>query len=205
MGRTLSLGELYGALKQAGVRVPNGFALTTEAYRHALAAAGAYEPLHSLLDELDVANVRQLARAALKARNIVYEAAADPVIKAAVEEAYALLEEEYGTGPCAVRSDCATAEDLPTASFAGQHESYLNVVGTAAVVDACRRCLASIFTDRAIVYRVTNGFDHFRVALSAGVMKMVRSDEAGSGVMFSLDTEFGPSRRGVHHRQLRAW
>ncbi|MFO1089330.1 MAG: phosphoenolpyruvate synthase [Hyphomicrobiales bacterium] len=194
-GKNASLGELYRALKQAGVRVPNGFALTTAAYRAALAKGSAEQDLHALLDDLDVTNVRALARAAAQAREIVYEAGALPALREAVEEAYAQLEAEYGARVAVAVRSSATAEDLPTASFAGQHESYLNVVGAAAVVEACRRCLASIFTDRAIVYRVNNGFDHFRVALSAGVMKMVRSDEASSGVMFSLDTESG--HRGV--------
>jgi Pyruvate phosphate dikinase, AMP/ATP-binding domain/Phosphoglucomutase/phosphomannomutase, alpha/beta/alpha domain III len=108
-----------------------------------------------------------------------------------IEAAYRRLETQYGTGVAVAVRSSATAEDLPTASFAGQHESYLNIHGIDDLFEACRRCFASLFTDRAIVYRVNNGFDHFKVGLSVGVMKMVRSDRASSGVIFTLDTESG--------------
>jgi pyruvate, water dikinase len=108
-----------------------------------------------------------------------------------IAEAYRALEQKCGAKVAVAVRSSATAEDLPTASFAGQHESFLNVRGEVDVVEACRRCLASIFTDRAIVYRIDNGFDHFKVALSVGVMKMVRADLAASGVIFTLDTESG--------------
>ena len=190
-GKTASLGELYCALSERGIKVPNGFALTAQAYRDALSGAQAVEKLHGLLDGLDKRKVKQLAKAAAAAREIVYAATGTTALADAITAAYRKLEDEYGaTVAVAVRSS-ATAEDLPTASFAGQHESFLNVRGARAVIEACRRCFASIFTDRAISYRIDNGFDHFKVALSVGVMKMVRSDRAASGVVFTLDTESG--------------
>jgi len=190
-GKNASLGELYATLSSEGVRVPNGFALTAEAYRDALTAANAWQRLHQLLDNLDKRHVDILATRAAEAREIVYQATATGPLREQVDRAYRRLEAEYGaTVAVAVRSS-ATAEDLPSASFAGQHESFLNVSGTDDLFEACRRCFSSIFTDRAISYRVDNGFDHFKVALSVGVMKMVRSDRAASGVMFTLDTESG--------------
>jgi pyruvate,water dikinase len=190
-GKNASLGELYSTLAAAGIRVPNGFALTAEAYRSALAEAGAWGELHALLDKFDHHNVAELAHRAAKARDIVYRATGCSRLRDAIAEAYGGLEHEGGQGVAVAVRSSATAEDLPTASFAGQHESYLNVHGEAEVFDACRKCFASIFTDRAIVYRIDNGFDHFKVALSVGVMKMVRSDRAASGVIFTLDTESG--------------
>ncbi|MDA8247629.1 MAG: phosphoenolpyruvate synthase, partial [Rhodospirillales bacterium] len=190
-GKNASLGEMYRALSAAGVRVPNGFALTAQAYRDALTAAGAWQPLHTLLDGLDVTDVAELARRAAAARRIVYEATGTAVLRAAIVQAYEQLQRGYGTDVAVAVRSSATAEDLPTASFAGQHESYLNIRGADDLVQACRLCFASLFTDRAIVYRVNNGFDHFKVALSVGVMKMVRSDAAASGVVFTLDTESG--------------
>jgi pyruvate,water dikinase len=190
-GKNASLGELYRALSTAGVLVPNGFALTAASYRDALTTAGAWERLHAVLDGIDVHDVGQLSAHAAAARRIVYEATGSSALQAEIGSAYAKLESEYGAGvPVAVRSS-ATAEDLPTASFAGQHDSFLNIRGATDLFEACRLCFASLFTDRAIVYRVNNGFDHFKVALSVGVMKMVRSDRAASGVVFTLDTESG--------------
>ncbi len=190
-GKNASLGELYSTLSGAGIRVPNGFVLTAASYRDALAAAGAEKPLHRLLDGLDKSDVNELARRAAEARRIVYEATAGDALRRQVAAAYRELEKEYGAGLAVAVRSSATAEDLPNASFAGQHESFLNIRGEADVFEACRRCFASIFTDRAIVYRIDNGFDHFKVALSVGVMKMVRSDLASSGVIFTLDTESG--------------
>ncbi|MFZ3033488.1 MAG: phosphoenolpyruvate synthase [Parvibaculum sp.] len=190
-GKTSSLGELYNNLSKARVRVPNGFALTAAAYRDALDKAEAWKKLKPLLAGLAKVDTRTLARNAAKARQIVYEATGTDEIKDQIAQAYMALENQYGRNvPVAVRSS-ATAEDLPTASFAGQHESFLNVSGLAHVIEECRRCFASIFTDRAIVYRNNNGFDHEKVFLSVAVMKMVRSDIAASGVMFTLDTESG--------------
>jgi pyruvate,water dikinase len=190
-GKNASLGELYCGLSSDGVRVPNGFALTAEAYRDALTSARAWEPLHRLLDRLDKSDVEELAKRASEARRIVYEATTGDALRRQIGDGYRALEQEYGAGVAVAVRSSATAEDLPNASFAGQHESFLNIRGEADLFEACRRCFASIFTDRAIVYRIDNGFDHFKVALSVGVMKMVRSDLASSGVIFTLDTESG--------------
>ncbi len=190
-GKNASLGEMYRELAPKGVRVPNGFAITAEAYRYVLDSAGAWKGLHQALDGLDPDDVEDLARRGAEARRIVYEAGLPEDLRAAILSAYHRLQEQYGEGlSLAVRSS-ATAEDLPTASFAGQQDTYLNISGDADLLDACRRCFASLFTDRAIHYRIDQGFDHFKVYLSIGVMKMVRSDLAASGVMFSLDTETG--------------
>jgi len=190
-GKNASLGELYATLAPEGVRVPNGFAATAGAFRQALTEAKAWEPLHRLLDGLDKRDIDALAKCAAEARQIVYRATDADWLRDALVQAYRQLEKEYGAGvPVAVRSS-ATAEDLPTASFAGQHESFLNVRGPDELFEACRRCFASLFTDRAISYRLDNGFDHFKVALSVGVMKMVRAGGAASGVLFTLDTESG--------------
>ena len=190
-GKTASLGELYSALSTRGVRVPNGFALTAAAYRDALTEAGVWEELRRLLGGLDKRKISELSRRAARARAIVYEATDRDELRREIEQAYRQLEAEYGKEVAVAVRSSATAEDLPTASFAGQHESYLNVRGPRELFDACRRCFASIFTDRAISYRIDNGFDHFKVALSVGVMKMVRSDLSASGVIFTLDTETG--------------
>jgi len=190
-GKNASLGEMYRELMARGIHVPNGFAVTAEAYRYLMESADAWTALHQTLDELDINDVDDLARRAQKAREIVYGAPMPDDLAAQIIEAYRALRAEYGdTLTVAVRSS-ATAEDLPTASFAGQHETFLNISGEARLLDAVRRCFASLFTDRAIRYRVDNGFDHFKVYLSVGVMKMVRADLASSGVIFSLDTESG--------------
>ena len=144
-----------------------------------------------MLDNLDKRNVDVLAKRATEAREIVYKATATGPLREQIDRAYRQLETEYRTSVAVAVRSSATAEDLPSASFAGQHESFLNVSGTDELFEACRRCFASIFTDRAISYRVDNGFDHFKVALSVGVMKMLRSDRAASGVTFTLDTESG--------------
>jgi len=190
-GKNASLGEMYQHLKPLGVEVPDGFALTATAFRDALTAAKAWDELHTLLDELDKSDVARLARAGARAREIVYAAGLTPRMEAELRTAWRKLLAEYGDSlTVAVRSS-ATAEDLPTASFAGQHETYLNVAGEAMLFDAVRRCHASLFTDRAISYRLDQGFDHFKVALSVGVQKMVRADLGAAGVMFTLDTESG--------------
>ena len=190
-GKTASLGELSALLAEDGGRVPDGFALTARAYREVLAAAGAVDKLRRLLADLDHHDVSLLGERAAAARQLVYEATGNPNLCREIAAAYRALETKCGAGVAVAVRSSATAEDLPTASFAGQHESFLNVRGEAEVIEACRRCFASIFTDRAIVYRVDNGFDHFKVALSVGVMKMVRADLAASGVIFTLDTESG--------------
>jgi pyruvate,water dikinase len=190
-GKNASLGEMYQKLGTEGVRVPNGFAITAEGYRYMLDAAGAWDPLHEALDDVNPTDVTDLARRGKRAREIVYGAGLPQDLANDVLAGYRRLQEEYGDDvSLAVRSS-ATAEDLPTASFAGQQDTYLNIKGDESLLDACRRCFASLFTDRAIHYRIDEGFDHFKVALSIGVMKMVRSDLASAGVMFSLDTESG--------------
>ena len=190
-GKNASLGEMVRTLAGQGIRVPNGFATTADAYRATLAEAGAWTRLHACLDALDPADVADLARRAKQAREIVYGAPLPQQLVADLRAGYRRLLDQYGPDiSLAVRSS-ATAEDLPNASFAGQQETFLNVRGEESLIDACRRCFASLFTDRAIHYRIDQGFDHFKVALSVGVMKMVRADLAASGVMFTLDTESG--------------
>ncbi|KZS50176.1 phosphoenolpyruvate synthase [Mycobacterium kansasii] len=190
-GKNASLGEMYQKLSEQGIRVPHGFAITAQAYRHMLDSAGAWDALHAQLDNLDPDDVTALARKGKRAREIVYGAGLPGDLAAEIVAAYRMLQEEYGEDvSLAVRSS-ATAEDLPTASFAGQQETFLNITGAESLLDACRRCFASLFTDRAIHYRIDQGFDQFKVSLSIGVMKMVRSDLASSGVMFTIDTESG--------------
>ncbi|MDP3490287.1 MAG: phosphoenolpyruvate synthase [Phenylobacterium sp.] len=190
-GKTASLGELRQLLGSGPISVPDGFAITAHAYRDALTAAGAWPDLKALLSGFDPSDVAELSRRAAQARKIVYAATGAPELRSQISEAFRALEAANG-GPLsvAVRSS-ATAEDLPTASFAGQHDSFLHLRNADTVVEACRRCFASIFTDRAIVYRLNNGFDHFKVSLSVAVMTMVGSDEASSGVIFTLDPESG--------------
>jgi pyruvate,water dikinase len=190
-GKNASLGEMVRELGAQGVRVPNGFAVTAQAYRYLLDHAGAWPGLHEALDGLDVKNVDDLARRAARAREIIQAAPLPADLVAEIAASYARLQAEYGeTLTLAVRSS-ATAEDLPDASFAGQHETFLNVSGLARLLDAVHQCFASLFKDRAIAYRVEHGIDHFKVLQSVGVMKMVRSDCGASGVIFTLDTETG--------------
>jgi pyruvate,water dikinase len=190
-GKNASLGELYSALSTQGIAVPNGFALTAQAYRDALGKAGAWERLHRLLDGVDKEDVKAVHRWAAEARRIVFAPMEDGRLQQEAADAYRELEQQYGRRVAVAVRSSATAEDLPTASFAGQHESFLNIRGFEDLFEACRRCFASTFTDRAIAYRIDNGFDHFKVALSVGVMKMIRADRASSGVIFTLDTESG--------------
>ena len=190
-GKNASLGEMYRELTPQGIQIPNGFAVTAEAYRYVLDQANGWEELHRALDDLNPDDVADLAKRALKAREIIYAAPFPEDLEQQIIEAFAQLKSQYGDDlSVAVRSS-ATAEDLPTASFAGQQDTYLNIRGDQALLDSCKRCFASLFTDRAIHYRVDQGFDHFKLALSIGIMKMVRSDLDASGVMFSLDTESG--------------
>ena len=190
-GKNASLGEMYRELTSKGVKIPNGFSVTAEAYWHTLEAGGILEKLKSTMEGLDTSNIADLARRGKAARDLILGAGIPDDLWEEIKTAYDHLCEQYGEDTdVAVRSS-ATAEDLPTASFAGQQETYLNIRGYPGLRDACIRCFASLFTDRAISYRVTNKFDHFKVALSIGIMKMVRSDLASSGVIFTLDTETG--------------
>jgi len=190
-GKNASLGEMYRELTTQGLNIPNGFAITAEAYRYILEQANAWAPLQAALEHIDANNVNDLAKRAQQARDLVYAAPLPADLQQEILTAFSQLQQQYSEDlTVAVRSS-ATAEDLPTASFAGQQDTYLNIRGGQALLDACKRCFASLFTDRAIHYRINQGFDHFKVALSIGVMKMVRADLASSGVMFSLDTESG--------------
>ena len=190
-GKNASLGELYQELTGAGLHVPNGFAVCASAYRDTIAQAGIADELHALLDEIDGTDVALLQERAALARKLVYDAELPKHIENAIKAAYQELRDEYGEDvTLAVRSS-ATAEDLPEASFAGAHETFLNIEGDEALLDAVRRCFASLFTDRGIHYRIEHGFGQFEVAQSVTVQKMVRSDLACSGVMFTLDTESG--------------
>jgi pyruvate,water dikinase len=190
-GKNASLGEMYRELIPKGIRVPNGFAVTAEAYRQFLKTAGLDVTIRNLLRGLDTRNLADLAERGRHVREAILAELLPGDLQQAIADAYATLCREYGPQTdTAVRSS-ATAEDLPTASFAGQQESFLNIRGERALLDACKQCIASLFTDRAISYRVDKGFDHFAVALSIGVQKMVRSDLGAAGVLFTLDTESG--------------
>ncbi|MFN6463119.1 MAG: phosphoenolpyruvate synthase [Nostoc sp. DedVER02] len=190
-GKNASLGEMIQQLTPKGINVPNGFATTAYAYRHFIKSAGLEVKLRKLFADLDVEDVKNLRERGKKARSLLIHTPFPVELREAIATAYhSLCERYHAETDVAVRSS-ATAEDLPDASFAGQQETYLNVVGVEGVLAACHKCFASIFTDRAISYRHTKGFDHFSIALAVGVQKMVRSDLATSGVMFSIDTETG--------------
>jgi pyruvate, water dikinase len=190
-GKNASLGEMIQQLESKGVKVPTGFATTAYAYRYFIEAAGLETKLRAIFASLDIEDINNLQQRGKQARTLMLQTPFPAELQAAITQAYQQLCHEYGSDTdVAVRSS-ATAEDLPDASFAGQQETYLNVHGVLGVLQACHKCFASIFTDRAISYRHLKGFDHFNVALSVGVQKMVRSDLATSGVMFSIDTETG--------------
>lgn len=190
-GKNASLGEMYSELTPKGVKIPDGFAVTADGYWHVLTSAGVLDDLKETLAGVDRSNVADLAKRGRKARDLILSAGIPDDLWGEIKTAYDMLCDEYGPdADVAVRSS-ATAEDLPTASFAGQQETYLNIRGYQALREAYVRCLASLFTDRAIAYRIDNHFDQFKVALSVGIMKMVRSDLASSGVIFTLDTDTG--------------
>ena len=189
-GKNASLGEMFRELTTEGIQVPAGFAVTAEGYRYFLRAAGLEEKIVHGLAGIDTGNIDDLRRRGAEIRHAILAAELPPVLAAEITKAYDELGGGHPPASVAVRSS-ATAEDLPDASFAGQQESYLNVQGAYALLDACKRCFASLFKDRAISYRVDQGFDHFKVALSIGVQHMVRSDLASAGVIFTIDTETG--------------
>ncbi|MBD2742021.1 phosphoenolpyruvate synthase [Coleofasciculus sp. FACHB-1120] len=190
-GKNASLGEMIQQLTRQGVNVPNGFATTAYAYRYFIQSAGLEDKLRSLFADLDVEDLDNLRERGKKARALLMHTPFPEELRTAITAAYQQMCKLYGADmDVAVRSS-ATAEDLPDASFAGQQETFLNVQTAPGVLAACHRCFASLFTDRAISYRHIKNFDHFDVALSVGVQKMVRSDLASSGVMFSIDTETG--------------
>lgn len=189
-GKNASLGEMVANLSNAGVKVPNGYATTSHAFNQFLQADGLSQRIYALLDTLDVDDVNALKQAGATIRNWVLENPLPAALEADIRHCYQQLGEGDEMLSVAVRSS-ATAEDLPDASFAGQQETFLNVRGIDAVIEATKHVFASLFNDRAISYRVHQGFDHEGVALSAGIQRMVRSDKAASGVMFTLDTESG--------------
>jgi len=190
-GKNASIGEMIANLSAAGVRVPGGFATTADAYRAFLAQDGLGDRIRELLADVDGDDVVKLAERGKRVRELLLAAPLPERLRAELRDAYAAMcAEAGGEVAVAVRSS-ATAEDLPEASFAGQQETYLNVCGLEAVEDAVRKVFASLFTDRAISYRLHHGFAHEEVALSAGVQRMARSDLGSSGVAFTLDTESG--------------
>ncbi|WP_227368171.1 phosphoenolpyruvate synthase [Halomonas sp. M20] len=189
-GKNASLGEMISNLADAGVTVPGGFATTAFAYREFLAHEGLNERINDALNRLDVDDVKELARVGAEIRQWVIDTPLPPAFEKALQESYRELESRHENLKVAVRSS-ATAEDLPDASFAGQQETFLNIEGFDNVKRAVHEVFASLFNDRAISYRVHQGFDHALVALSAGIQKMVRSETGAAGVMFTLDTESG--------------
>ncbi len=190
-GKNASLGEMYQNLSKEGVLVPNGFAVTAEAYKEVMDANGVWQKAHALLDSLDFDDVTALQKAGRAIREAIHASSLPAELQEEIVQGYQRLKQEYGdTLSLAVRSS-ATAEDSPEASFAGQNDTYLNIQTQEELLDAYKRCLASNFTDRSLHYKHDNGFAWEKVYLSVVVMKMVRSDIGASGVMFSLDTETG--------------
>ena len=190
-GKNASLGEMRRELQSKGVNIPDGFAVTAYAYRYLLDSAGIKDEMETILSDLDTHDIQNLSERGEKVRSLIYNAPLPDDLREAIVQDYRKLCEEYEENTdVAVRSS-ATAEDLPDASFAGQQETFLNIKGEENLIDACKKCFASLFTNRAISYREDKGFDHMSIALSIGIQKMVRSDLASSGVIFSIDTESG--------------
>ena len=190
-GKNASLGEMISNLANAGVQVPGGFATTAEAFNEFLEQSGLEAKIHDVLDSLDVDDINALTEAGNNIRQWIIDTPFQPQLEDAIKDAFVTLQGDAGDeASVAVRSS-ATAEDMPDASFAGQQETFLNVKGYEAVLVAIKHVFASLFNDRAISYRVHQGYDHKGVALSAGIQRMVRSDIASSGVMFTIDTESG--------------
>lgn len=191
-GKNASLGEMYRYLSRQGIKIPNGFATTAHAYHLFMQASGLKEKIQEIFKDLDTHNIENLMEKGRQARKLILEANFSDDLEKDILDSYKKLSEESGVTDLsvAVRSS-ATAEDLPDASFAGQQETFLNVRGGEDLLIAVKKCVASLFTNRAISYREDKGFDHFSIALSVGVQKMVRSDKGSSGVMFTIDTESG--------------
>ena len=189
-GKNASLGEMITNLSSLGVSVPNGFATTSDAFNQFLDQSGVNQRIYDLLDKTDIDDVDELAKAGKQIRQWIVDTPFTPELEAAIHQAYEQLSSDDAEASFAVRSS-ATAEDMPDASFAGQQETFLNVQGYDAVLIAVKHVYASLFNDRAISYRVHQGYDHRGVALSAGVQRMVRSDLGSAGVMFTIDTESG--------------
>ena len=190
-GKNASLGEMYRTLSTQGVKIPNGFATTAAAYRHFIAHNNLEQRIRTALEQLDIHDTQALAATGARIRSWIVHSELPADLVEEIRTAYKALEQEYGDNTdVAVRSS-ATAEDLPTASFAGQQETYLNIRGSHHLLTTCTQVFASLFTDRAISYRFDKGFADVDIALSIGVQKMVRSDVGASGVIFTLDTESG--------------
>ena len=191
-GKNASLGEMQHYLGPKGINLPNGFATTSKAYYYFLEQAGITEQIRNVLSGLDVSDVRDLARRGEKIRTIILSAKLPNDFEEEIKLGYKELSKICGhkNVVVAVRSS-ATAEDLPNASFAGQQETYLNIKGEKNILMSTKKCIASLFTDRAIAYRVENGFDHMQVALSVGIQQMVAVKSKAAGVMFTIDTESG--------------
>ncbi|MDD5566749.1 MAG: phosphoenolpyruvate synthase [Patescibacteria group bacterium] len=190
-GKNASLGEMYRFLTPRGVLIPNGFATTASAYQIFLKEAGIKNEIRKILEQTNIHNIQSLMAGGRKIRETILRAEFPKKLNEQIIKSYRQLEKEFGRNcDVAVRSS-ATAEDLPDASFAGQQETFLNTRGPKELLLACKKCYASLFTNRAISYRQDKGFDHFKISLSIGVEKMVRSDLAASGVIFTLDTESG--------------
>lgn len=191
-GKNASLGEMIQNLKTLGIKVPNGFAITTEAYHTFIKYNKLDEKIIGLISELDDSDINLLRKTGLEVRQLIRNGEFPDDLKIEIKSKYLDLSKSYEQEmtDVAVRSS-ATAEDLPDASFAGQQETFLNVRGSESILEAVRNCFASLFTDRAISYRNTFGYNHFDVGLSVCIQKMVRSDMSASGVAFSLDPESG--------------
>ncbi|UCE33809.1 MAG: phosphoenolpyruvate synthase, partial [Deltaproteobacteria bacterium] len=190
-GKNASLGEMYQHLIKKGVNIPGGFAITATAYRYLIKEAGIEQAIKDALKGLDTHDMANLQKRGEAVRKIIRHTEFPPSLTDEIIQGYRSMEERYGKHvDVAVRSS-ATAEDLPDASFAGQQETFLNITGDDALIDACKRCFASLFTNRAISYRHDKGFGQFDVYLSIAIQKMVRSDQASAGVIFSIDTETG--------------
>ena len=190
-GKNAALGEMYSNLVPLGVNIPDGFALTADAYRHFFKETGLDEKIKEILSDLDTRNIHNLQVRGKKIREIILKATLPQDLQAIIAKSYQELGDKYGQNNAVAVRSSATAEDLPGASFAGQQETYLNIHGIENVLVATKKCIASLFTDRAISYRADKGFSHFDTALSVGVQCMVRSDLSSSGVAFTIDTETG--------------
>lgn len=191
-GKNASIGEMFQELVPVGIKVPNGFAITSDAYWYLLDSGGIKQKIVDLLENVDVTEIDVLKTRSKKIRELIFGTPFPSDLRDEIFQAYKMLSDEYGMNEAdvAVRSS-ATAEDLPDASFAGQQDTYLSVKGQTELIHYIKSCFASLFTDRAVSYRASRGFDHFKVALSVGIQKMVRSDKGSAGVMFSIDTETG--------------
>jgi len=190
-GKNASLGEMIQHLESKGIRVPKGFAVTSHAYKKMIQHAGIKEKIEKILSELDKSDVKILEEKGREIRDLIKNSAYPQDLEEEIRIAYRKMEELYGKNVDVAARSSATAEDLPTASFAGQQETYLNISGEEDLLDAVIKCFASLFTNRAISYREDKGFDHSKVYISVGIQKMVRSDISCAGVVFSIDTETG--------------